>query len=93
MQKDGQKGRKYIFRWVVTVIGALYKVYIPYRSLIEALYTLNSPPVVSFKLVEWVVRRVSFIFQVKDHLPPRSSEPVNMQTETGALNKKSNPKP
>ena len=25
------------------------KVYIPYRSLIEALYTLNSPPVVSFK--------------------------------------------
>ena len=24
------------------------KVYIPYRSLIEALYTLNSPPVVSF---------------------------------------------
>ena len=33
---------------VVTGIGALYKVYIPYRSLIEALYTLNSPPVVSF---------------------------------------------
>ena len=24
-------------------------VYIPYRSLIEALYTLNSPPVVPFK--------------------------------------------
>ena len=23
-------------------------LYIPYRSLIEALYTLNSPPVVSF---------------------------------------------
>ena len=38
-------------RWVVTVIGALYKVYVPYnRSLIEALFvTLNSPPVVSFK--------------------------------------------
>ena len=32
-----------------TVIGALQKVYIPYRSLVEALYTLNSPPVVSFK--------------------------------------------
>ena len=26
------------------------KVYIPFRSLIEALYTLNSPPVVSFNL-------------------------------------------
>ena len=25
-------------------------VYIPYRSLIEALYSLNSPPVVSFNL-------------------------------------------
>ena len=25
------------------------KVYIPYRSLVEALYTLNSPPVVSVK--------------------------------------------
>ena len=37
------------FRWVVTAITALQKVYIPYRSLIEALYTLNSPPVVSFK--------------------------------------------
>ena len=24
-------------------------VYIPYRSLFEALYTLNSPPVVSFR--------------------------------------------
>ena len=34
-----------IFRWVVTVIGGLQKVCIPYRSLIE-LYTLNSPPVV-----------------------------------------------
>ena len=33
------------------LIGALWKVYIPYRSLIEAPYTLNSPPVVSFKLV------------------------------------------
>ena len=31
-------------RWVVTVFGAFLKVYIPYRSLIEALYTLNSPP-------------------------------------------------
>ena len=37
-----------IFSWVVTVIEALYKVYIPYRSLVEALYTPNSPPVVSF---------------------------------------------
>ena len=36
------------FRWVVTVIGALQKVYIPYSSLLEALYTLNSPLVVSF---------------------------------------------
>ena len=36
------------FQVVVTVIGALWKVYIPYGSLIEALYTLNSPPVVSF---------------------------------------------
>ena len=48
-----------IFRWVVTVIGAAYKVYIyiPSRSRIEALYTLNSPPVVSFKVwmdFEWV---------------------------------------
>ena len=30
-----------IFRWIVTVIGALFKVYIAYRSLIGALYTLN----------------------------------------------------
>ena len=37
-----------MFRWVVTVMGALQKVYIPSGSLIEALYTLNSPPVVSF---------------------------------------------
>ena len=36
--------------WVVTVIGALQKVYIPYRSPIEALYALNSRPVVSFNL-------------------------------------------
>ena len=36
-----------IFRWVVTVIGALQKAYMPYRSLMEALYTLNSPAVVS----------------------------------------------
>ena len=28
------------------------KVYIPYRSLIEALYTLNSPPEVSFNRVK-----------------------------------------
>ena len=39
-----------MFRWVATVIGAFWKVYIPYRSLLEALYTLNSPPVVSFNL-------------------------------------------
>ena len=32
------------FQWVVTVLGALQKAYIPCRSLIEALYTLNSPP-------------------------------------------------
>ena len=38
-----------MFRWVVTIIGALWMVCIPYRSLIEALYTLNSPPVVSFR--------------------------------------------
>ena len=31
---------KYLF---AGVIGALQKVYIRYRSLIEALYTLNSP--------------------------------------------------
>ena len=30
-------------------MGALEKVYILYGSLIEALYTLNSPPIVSFK--------------------------------------------
>ena len=40
-----------IFRRAVTVIGALKKVYIPYRSLMEALYTLNSPPVDSFNLL------------------------------------------
>ena len=38
-----------MFRWVVTVIRALWKVCIPYRSRIEALYTLNSKPAVSFK--------------------------------------------
>ena len=37
-----------MFRWVVTIIEALWKVYIPYRSLVEALNTLSSPPVVSF---------------------------------------------
>ena len=36
----GQNGMKDIFRW---------KVYMPSRSLIEALYTVNSPPVVSSK--------------------------------------------
>ena len=29
---------------------SLTEVYIPCRSLLEAVYTLNSPPVVSFKL-------------------------------------------
>ena len=38
------------FSWVVSLIGALQKVYIPYGSHIEALYTLNSPPIVSFHL-------------------------------------------
>ena len=33
---------KCLFRWVVAVIGALQRVYRPYRSLVEALYTLNS---------------------------------------------------
>ena len=34
-----------IFRWAVTVM----QVYMPSRRLMEALYSLNSPPVVSFK--------------------------------------------
>ena len=34
----------------MTVVGALQTVYMPYRSLIEALYTLDSPPVVSFDI-------------------------------------------
>ena len=32
------------------MVGALQTVYIPYRSLIEALFALNSPPVVSFNV-------------------------------------------
>ena len=38
--------------WVVTIIG---EVYIPHRGLVEALYTLNSPSVVSFNLREAAV--------------------------------------
>ena len=33
-------------------MGALWKVYILYRSLIEALYTLNSSPLVSLNIAE-----------------------------------------
>ena len=36
------------FPGVATATGAFWKVHIPYRSLVEALYTLNSPPVLSF---------------------------------------------
>ena len=36
---------------IVTVTEALSKVYIPYRRRIEALYTPNSPPVVSVNTV------------------------------------------
>ena len=39
---------------VGAIIGALQKVYTPYRSLIEALKTLNSPPVVSFNFLDWI---------------------------------------
>ena len=40
--------------WVVLVVPRTCSrtFYIPYRSLIEALYTLNTPPAVSFDLFE-----------------------------------------
>ena len=37
------------YRYRSLIEGLIYLIY--YRSLIEALYTLNSPPVVSFNLV------------------------------------------
>ena len=32
-----------IFRWTAILTGAVWKLYIPYRSRVEALYTLNYP--------------------------------------------------